>query len=102
MASILRIRSATLSKVSHLGKLRVILEVNEQSSHKFGICVMKTEYTGWGLFAKHNYDAGDVICSLNTANSSASQIVKWQDSFGDCFVRGYTIVPDFAFCCTSE
>lgn len=78
------------------------LKVDQRSFEHPEVAVKDTESTGWGLFANKVYEAGDPIFWLNTEDTYASKIVKWIDSFGDCFDRGYTIVPDFGFCCTSE
>src|SRR5258706_1454249 len=78
------------------------LKVDQRSFEHPEIAVKETQSTGWGLFANATYKPGDPIFWLSTEDTYASKIVKWEDSFGDCFDRGYTIVPDFGFCCTSE
>ncbi len=78
------------------------LKVNHRLFEDTRVIAKETESTGWGLFTKTSYEPGDPIFWLSFEQTPFSSIVKWQDSFGECYDRGFTIVPDFAFCCLSE
>jgi len=62
----------------------------------------QTGRTGWGIFAEADFEEGDPIFWLSLQDTNCSKIVKWLDSFGPCFDRGFTIVPDYGFCCTHD
>src|SRR5258708_29844316 len=57
-----------------------------------------TERTGWGIFAETAFEVGATIFLLHTYDTPDSTIVKWENSFGECYDRGFTILPDFALC----
>jgi hypothetical protein len=78
------------------------LKVDQRSFDHPDVAVKETGSTGWGLFANIDYKPGDPLFWLSIENTYSSKIVKWLDSFGDCFDRGYTIVPDFGFCSSPE
>jgi SET domain len=78
------------------------LKVNQRYFENSDVIARETESTGWGLFATTACEPGDAIFWLSLVDTPFSTIVKWHDSFGECYDRGFTIVPDFAFCCISE
>src|SRR5579871_5779564 len=65
------------------------------SAHKAG-------QIGWGLFAETDFAPGDSIYWLELHDPPRSETIRWQDSFGECAERSFTVVPGFALCCSDE
>jgi hypothetical protein len=79
-----------------------VISVQERRFENKRYVARQTEQTGWGIFAETDFEEGDPIFWLSLQDTHSSKIVKWLDSFGPCYDRGFTIVPDFGFCCTQD
>jgi len=53
---------------------------------------------GWGLFAEKDFAPGDCLCWLSLGNTANSEIIPWDNSFGEYFDRSYTVTPGYAWC----
>jgi hypothetical protein len=80
----------------------VFTDRDERRFMEKDVIARETKYTGWGLFAKTQYAPGDTILWLNYEEDTRTCIVRWEESYGACIDRGFTLVPGFAFCCTAE